>query len=126
MTDGLFKVNIDGKEACLKFSMGQIERMNEINKEHEGSIIYAKSAMIFSALETYYRHAKIECPFTQEDVHLWADNLTTTDEGNKLLAEIEAAFAESVVFKKLIADAVAINDKKKLNGLMSEVLPLES
>ena len=120
MTDGLFKLNIDGKETCLKFSMLQMERMNELNAQRPNSISWAKVALIYSGLETYHRHAKIENPFTIEEVELWADELTTTEEGNALLEKINLAFSESVVFKKLISDLAQLDDKKKSNGKMLE------
>lgn len=123
--NGTFKLQIDGKETCLKFTMLQLERMNEINVQRQNSLAWPKVALIYSALETYYRHAKIECPFTIEEIEIWADDLTATEDGNKLLEEINQAFTESVVWKKLMQDVTAVEDaKKKSNGVMSGPSPL--
>jgi hypothetical protein len=107
------KVNINGTDETLKFSMWQLEEMNRLNKDHAESISFPKVALIYSALTNNYRHQKKDCPLSIEDVELWADDLTTTDEGNKILADINNAFVESTAYKTLVKASVEIEEAKK-------------
>lgn len=113
--NGEINVNINGKEETLKFSMWQIERMNVLNNEHADSITFPKTALIYSALENSYRHRKIKCPYSLEEIELWADDLTTSEEGEKKLMEINQALIESHSFKSLIKQAKDVEDAKKKN-----------
>lgn len=113
--NGEINVNIHGKEEVLKFSMWQIERMNALNNEHKDSVTFPKTALIYSALENSYRHRKIACPYSMEEIELWADDLTTSEEGEKVLVEINTALIESHSFKSLIKQANDIEDAKKKN-----------
>lgn len=108
------EVTINGKQESLKFSMWQIERMNELNKQHpDSTIAFPKVALIYSALENSYRHKKEKMPYTLDEIELWADELTTTEEGNNTLVEINKALAESQCFKTLIKAASEAEDAKK-------------
>lgn len=124
--DGIFELEINGKKTALKFTMWMIERMDELNRTKPAvSITFAKTALIYAGIQTYCRSNKTENPFTIEEIDIWADDLTASDEGNELLTRIEQAFTNSAVLRKLMNDEEEAK-KKRLNGAMSTPSPLVS
>lgn len=113
--NGEITVNINGKEETLKFSMWQMEKMNELTGTKPGSISFAKTALIYSALLCSYRRKKEACPYEMDEVDVWADDLTTHEEGTELLKQINNCFIESYAFKTLISEA----ETAKKNGVLT-------